>query len=357
MKKNILITIILLLLCACTEAGVNPIENKEIKPIVLGGEWFINNQNDSFLYYQYNYSSKSHPKKSQRLREMGALWSISKLAHFLNDERYLDLANKGFSFFEDTFEYHQENDYYTVNITPEKLKLGYNAFGILTLLEIQHPKKDEYLKKLANGIIYMQNDDGELRTFFHSSRDTGKDYYPGEALLALMALYEYTKDETYLEVVEKAFPYYVGYFRDNANTAFVTWQTRAYYKLYQATGNEEVAEFIFKMNDFVLEEYNPKAECDQFEFERGIVTAVNTEGVIKAYALANELHDEKRTQCYENFIEEAIAHVLPLQITESTEIEAIGGFLGSETSNSMRVDRNQHAVLMLMDAYEVGLLK
>jgi len=100
-----------------------------ITPIILGGEWFLNNQNESFLYYKYDYSDKSHPNKSQSLREMGALWSISKLAHFLNDERYEQLTQKGFAYFEETFKHDEENDFYYINITPHKLKLGYNAFA------------------------------------------------------------------------------------------------------------------------------------------------------------------------------------------------------------------------------------
>ena len=365
MKRNkgklsiILLLFITVLLIACIHQR-NPNSDKEkkyLKIINVSGEWFLNNQDESFLHYEYDYLKKIHPKKSHALREMGALWSITKLSSFLKDEKYDVLAKRGFNYFEKYFVYDKENNFLFVNVTPSKVKLGYSAFMTLSLLEIDHPKKEEYLEKFANSILFQQNESGKLSTFFYSERETGQDYYPGEALLALMSLYEHTKDEKYLDAVIKAFPFYVNYFKENPNTAFIPWQTRAYYKLYIATHDEDVAEFLFEMNDFMINEHNPKEYCKDFDFSKGITTAVYLEGVIKAYNLANERDDEKRTSCYFNFIEEALNQIASLQITESIDKKARGGFLGSKTSQTMRVDRNQHAAMALMDAYELGILK
>ena len=181
---------------------------KYLEAIRLGGEWFLNNQNENFIYYQYNPFDKEHPRKSQKMREMGSLWSITRLAKFLDDKRYVQLGKKGFKYFEKTFEYDEENDFLYVDITPEKIKLGYNAFMILSLLDLEHPKKDYYMEKFANGIMYQQQEDGSLKTFFYIDRSTGVDYYPGEALVSMMSLYEHTKEEKYLDTVDKAFEYY-----------------------------------------------------------------------------------------------------------------------------------------------------
>lgn len=325
----------------------------------MGGEWFLNNQNDSFLYYRYYPYENRHSTKHHSLREMGALWSIAKLSNFLNDSRYDSLAQKGFRYFEDSFKYDEEDDFYCVNITRNKIKLGYSAFIILTLLEIDHPKKEYYLDKFAQGIINMQNKNGSLNTFFYSNRSSGTDYYPGEALFALISLYEYKNDKRFLEVVENAFPYYVEYWRNRPNTAFVPWQTRAYYQLYKITQKRKFANFVFEMNDYMLERHSPKKQFSDFNFSRGIVTAVYLEGVIKAYELARELNDNKRTKCYANFIKEGLDFIITLQIADSTNFtkEALGGFLGSQKSKSMRADRNQHAVMALMEACEIGIIE
>lgn len=257
--------------------------------------------------------------------------------------------------------YDQEDDFMYLNITPTKLKLGYSAFVILTLLEMDHkdlPLRDYYLEKFANGIMHLQREDGSFQTFFYADESGGEDYYPGEALFALMSLYADGGNRTYLEVVEKAFPYYADYWRANKNTAFVPWQTRAYTLLYEYTNKQDYADLIFEMNDYILESYFPLDNCTDFEFDTSVV-AVHMEGVIQAYNLAIELRDNNRASCYRNFTLEGSAFLLTLQITETAnflEEEAVGGFLDSETSESMRVDRNQHAIIALKDAIDAGII-
>lgn len=339
-----------------SEQKKHSITESQIKQAIdLGAEWFLNNQNDSFIYYQYNTEKKEHSSNNQRLREMGSLWSISQYAHFSDNKDYFQLAKKGFSFFEDEFIEDEKNNFLYINITPKKIKLGYSAFAILTLLDIDHPKKDYYLEKLAKSIIFQQNETGEFKTFFYIDRDTGVDYYPGEALLAIMSLYEKTRDQKYLDVAKKAFPYYVNYWRNNKNTAFIPWQSRANYKLYQAIKDELVADFIFEMNDYMLAKHMPQQVCQNFQFDRGITTAVFMEGVIQAYKLALDVDNKEKKDCYENFIKESTEFILSLQ-EKSTNfgIEAKGGFK-SKTSKTMRVDRNQHAIMALMEVYELGI--
>ena len=82
----------------------------------MGGEWFLNNQDDTFLNYEYNFIEKKHSEKHHGLREMGALWSITQLSKYLHDDRYVELAEKGLKFFEKGFQYDTENDFYYVVI-------------------------------------------------------------------------------------------------------------------------------------------------------------------------------------------------------------------------------------------------
>jgi len=330
--------------------------------VELGGEWFLNNQDDSFLYYEYYPYIKDHSEDGaydhHSLREMGALWSITMLADFLDDPRYDELALKGFTHFEEHFVLDQDNEFFYVNIVPDKIKLGYSAFAILSLLGMEHPLKEQYLQGFAEGIVYQQNEDGSFRTFFYSDDDTGVDYYPGEALFALMSLYEYNGNQTYLAVAEKAFPYYRDYWRSNNNTAFIAWQSRAYAMLYENTRRPEYKDFVFEMNDYLLNQYFPDENCTDFEFLTSVVS-VHMEGVLQAYDLADYLKDHERKECYGNYIREGSDFMLSLQVTEQGnffEPEIVGGFMYSSTGDEMRVDRNQHAVVALMEAIESGIV-
>jgi hypothetical protein len=324
----------------------------------LGGEWFLNNQNKNFLYYEYNWASDKYSDQQHPLREMASMWAIARLSRYLDDARYAQLAQKGFSYFERYFEYDSEHDFYYFKAASGEAEIGESAFIILSLLEMDHPKKDFYLQKFANGIMFQQQPDGSLKTIFYSDVISSVDYYPGEALLAIMSLYEYKKDDKYLSLVKKAFPYYADYFESNKNTAFVPWQTRANLKLYRATKDKEVADFIFEMNDFMLDFHAPQNEVELYNLSRGINTAVYLEGVNKAFELARETGDSERQELYSSFVKEGFKYILTLQLTDSPSVsrKAIGGFLSSKTSVTLRVDNNQHAVMALMDACELGLL-
>ncbi len=338
------------------------IENKQdkintLESIKLWWEWFLNNQNEDFLYYKYDIKKKRYNNSKHYLRSMGALWSIVKLSNFLEDTRFLELWKKWINYFENYFIYDEKNNFYYINITPKKIKLWYSAFIILSLLEIDYPNKEKYLKWFANWIIYNQTKSWKLKTHFFSYIDTGVDYYPWEALFALMKLYDYTKNTNYLDTVKKAFPYYKRYFKSYPHTAFIPWQTRAYYELYKIEKDKEIADFIFDMNDYMLKINTPSKECKNFIFQRGITTAVFTEWMIQAYKLAKDLNDTKRMYCYKNFITEASSFIKSLQIIQTEDKKALWWFKWNNSSNILKVDRNQHAIMALIEALEEKIIK
>jgi hypothetical protein len=166
-----------------------------------------------------------------------------------------------------------------------------------------------------------------------------------------MTMYEKTGQEKYLETVSRAFDYYRTYWRNNQNTAFIAWHSRTDYKLYQATDNREVADFVFEINDYLLEQYQSSDNCQSFNFDKGSVTAVHLEGIVQALKLATQLEDQPHRNCYQNFTEQGMAYLVSLQVPADSDLPlpAIGGIWDGPQKQSQRVDRNQHAVMALMD--------
>jgi len=326
-----------------------------------GAEWFLNNQNESFIYYSYDPAHAGWPEEKHGIRELAALWAITEAARFLGDPRLDQLAQRGFDYFEQYLRRDPRHGFYVVAVHPKRLSIAYNAFAILALLNLEHDNKQNYLEHLADGLLHQQGASGRFAPHFYSERVSGVDYYPGEALLALMTLYEATGDERLLQAVERAFPYYRDYWSKRANTAFAPWQTQAYAKLLRARPRQDVAEWIFAMNDFMLGAMQAE-DGKGFDFDRGIATAVYIEGINKACDVAGQWDDKDRRDRYARFIEEASVAVMALQCPAEGEdpaalpLPALGGFYGSTRDRTMRCDRNQHAILGLMGALELGLI-
>ena len=324
--------------------------------IRLGAEWFLNNQNERFLHYAYHVDEKRHDEDRSPTRELAALWSVATTANYLEDPRLHELAQRGFAYFESYFAQDPSGDFMYVNITPETIGLGYSAFVILTLLELEHPRREEYLEQFANGILSLQEPSGEYRTYFFSDLDANQDYFPGEACLALMSLYEKTGDERVLNSVKRAFLHYSEYWESHRRTAFASWQIQALERLHSATNYERVRAFVFEMADFVIRYHRPDTDCRGSRLN-GVFVSSRVEGINRAYKLAQDIGDTLRVACYGNYIREASDYLVDLQFSDPAAHpqRAIGGF-PAKKEPKLRVDRNQHAIAALIGARRLGVL-
>ncbi len=100
-----------------------------------------------------------------------------------------------------------------------EIKLGGNAVAILALAKyasvFDDERHDELMERLASGICFMQ--DGKTGAFRHvltfPSLETRQEfrtiYYEGEAVFALMRLYDQLRDDRWLKAVELAFGHFM----------------------------------------------------------------------------------------------------------------------------------------------------
>ena len=111
-----------------------------------------------------------------------------------------------------------ENTAFILEEKDNELKLGANGIGLLMLVEymqtFQTNQYEEVAIQLANGILEMQNEDGSYYHVydyptFQEKAEYRTTYYDGEATFALLKLYEYTKDEKYLQAAQKSMDYFV----------------------------------------------------------------------------------------------------------------------------------------------------
>ena len=293
---------------------------------------------------------------------MASAWSMVELQLFLDKHQLSNTIRKTLTHY---LSFQQEKDGVAYLEIEGKAKIAYNAFLILLLTSFSdYPDADTLARKFADGLLRQQDENGSFRTHFFSERNTGTDYYPGEAILAMMRLYKKTGDERYRLSVERAFPYYRAYWRGNKNTAFIPWHTQAYFLLFIKTGDKELADFIFEMNDWLIDNHQIYWSNHPDEiggFPKGAPrnsTGSYLEGIADAYALSVNLGDEAHTSKYRESIRNGARFLLQLQITERNAFylknpcRAIGGFRKSLTRNNQRNDYTQHAALALIKALE-----
>jgi hypothetical protein len=369
-KKSIITLLIFITFFLILLLDWNPDQRKEInketiiESISLSQNWYANNINTEtnlleYIYYpSYDYSQTYN----NHLRQLATLWVLTEMKLFLENNSTDLLINNTFNYYLGFKNNSNGHIYLTID---DNSVLACNAFMIMAILNIpDYPERDILMEQLADGILAMQNEDGSYNMYLNAGNNIGIDYYPGEAMLALMKLYQSTEDGRYLDSVKKAFPYYRSYWRNNKNSIFIPWQTQAYRLLYQETGNVESAGFVFEMNDWLIDNYQSIGSGSPENmggFPRNnpdIFTSFYLEGINDAYSVAKSVNDSVRVNKYANSIKNGTSFILQLQLTKmernypKNPARAKGGFKYSFTIDEQRIDYTLHAVRSLIKTYE-----
>jgi len=99
---------------------------------------------------------------------------------------------------------------------PIQAKLGGTGLGLVALLSLEQIKPGttslEYLRRLGNFIVFMQKEDGSFYSKFYPHHGGKNDkwtslYYPGEAALGLLMLYEKDPDPLWLQTAANSIAY------------------------------------------------------------------------------------------------------------------------------------------------------
>ncbi len=337
--------------------------------IFLGYQWFlkqVNNQTN-LLNYWYFPSTHEYSSSNNHLRQLASLWAITESKHFFNSTEANELINNSLRYY---LQFQNKTSNFSCLRIDGEAKLGSNAFLILSLINSpDFPNQQQLLDEFARGILHLQQDNGSFDTYFFSEKNTGIDYYPGEAMLSLMHLFELTGNQSYVSAVEKAFPYYQSYWREQKNTAFIPWHTQTYAMLYEYNENQEILDFIFEMNDWMIDNYyiSNSTYPDEIggfpKYFPTFSTSVFLEGINDAYHLALQVNDSFHIKKYHEVLVNGTRFILQTQFTKNNSFYldhpefAIGGFKTSLTDNSLRIDNTQHALFALMKTYRNNIFQ
>ena len=115
----------------------------------------LNFQNNEYLEYSYDTISNKflfNDYNPPSLRKLGTAWVLSKYHNFIKDDdlkkKFKILIMRGISYI---LKYKVEDDNY-IYIKSNNNSIAYNAFLILTMININYKNKNLFLKKLGDAI-------------------------------------------------------------------------------------------------------------------------------------------------------------------------------------------------------------
>lgn len=293
------------------------------------------------------------------VRQAGAIYAASRGATFFEDEA-LVAASRGAI---DNLLTHEATfaaggSYIDWGVT----SLGLTGLGLLGIAELRATEDyRDAAYRLADAIAANQREDGRLRSdFVGDDREGGQQYYPGEAALALVRLMDRYDEDRWRPVLEKAFDYYVAFWHDAGQAAFVPWHSAAWLGFFRQTGDRKYADFAFEMLDSLLDGQDRTSYGDWRRDDHGGSLARGADGVPTfstgtflepvplAIAVARELGDDARADRYAAALRHGLRFSLQLVITDRetffmpSPARSIGGVRTSLTDVHVRIDNVQH---------------
>jgi hypothetical protein len=327
-----------------------------IERLQLIFEWYkgmINERTGRLEYLYYPRSDRFSPDSSP-IREIASLWDMEILSAFLGRPDLQTFISQSLHHFSGFCT--KRNGFMILDsrLLREPSGIAHSAFMLLSYLHSQLPEKREKIVLLAEGIVRQQrHEDGSYKIYFGDEPDSGLEFYPGEAMLALSEAYGFTGDTRYLESIERGFQFYVSqyYERDMVEdyllVFFVNWQSQFCLPLFRFTAKGDIRKIIkdyaFHLHDRIIEDGFYRRIRAHPDKQSLVEVACAAEGLNDAYSIAMEENDERIEQ-YREALCTALSYLLDLQCVDYCTQRERGGFGFSSGNRAQRVDVTGHVV-------------
>ena len=335
------------------------------------GDWLKRGVHDNGrMTYKWWPSRGMEASSNNMIRQWMATLALVRFGKAFDDGEALELADKNIRYNLQEF-YRVEGGRGFIEFNG-KVKLGAIALASLALFEFSQGDPNRALfseeqKELFDTTVSMQRADGSFQTMLKPEHldDPYQNFYTGEALLLWARIYESNRDPELLKKFMSSFRYYRAWHRSQRNPAFIPWHTQADFIVWKITGDSELRDFIFEINDWLLgfqewdRAFYPDTRGRFYDDRRrgfgpphASATGVYLEGLADAVALAREVNDEERQIAYQKAITRALRQVFQLQFTDGPGIfyvskrsKVVGGLRTTLYENTIRVDNVQHNLL------------
>jgi hypothetical protein len=328
---------------------------------------------DGRMVYEYWPSRGQESDANNMIRQWMATIALIRSAEWEDDDARYATARRNIEY-NLAASFSTEGDLGLIADPDGDVKLG--AVALAALAISLHPDRDDFAAEeaaLRRTVDRLWQEDGSFTTFYRpEGRNDNQNFYPGEALLLWASTLEERLDATLLDRFMQSFNYYRDWHRAQPNPAFVPWHSMAYERVWQRTGATELRDFVFEMNDWLLDMQqwddapSPDVAGRFFNPDRpdygpphASSDGVYLEGLIAAYRLASSTGDEGRADAYRTAIARGLRHLMQLQFTDDVDLyyvserdRVLGGLRTTVYDNRIRVDNVQHGYLAVLDILE-----
>jgi hypothetical protein len=352
-------------------------EKKLLKAASLGAKYLTRSVKKSGKFiYSYLTRSDKVQKKYNMLRHAGTIYAMLEYYEVSKDKEVLAAAETAIGYLKKKIKPCGNKKQYKCVVDKEYVKLGGNGLAIIALSKYTLVTSDKQyiplMQSLASWMLSVQKPNGQFvyKIRLSDEKDTGfvSEYYPGEAMLALVRLYNLDKNEKWLDAAEKDASYLI-HIRDKGKKISRLnhdhWLLMALNELYRHRKKKDYLEHTVRIVTAItdaqhLEPLFPDYHGSYYVPPRTTPTAVRSEGLIAAYhLLLDHKYQTAMLLKIKRAFEAGISFQLQTQFRKENTLylknaqRVMGGFKRGLGNYEIRIDYVQHNVSSILGMYKM----
>ena len=388
-RKEAAVTVLDLVSRVADDNGIYPvyrghrvwdeITRVELEPaLVLAGNYLTENckEDGQFTYSYLPKSDAVTDEPYNMLRHAGSVYSLMQLYDLRREPSWREAADRAIAYLLTKIKTCPDKDPGKACLVDDGvIKLGGNALALVALAEYTKMSHDKLhlplMQKLAKWIVASQAEGGGFAVHMETYKSDGgeesftSDYYPGEAILGLMRLYQLDGEVRWLEAAHRAALQLITVRdKDKSLTDLYhdNWLLIAIGELYQVRKDPLLLEHVKKISMAIImaqlqEVPYPDWAGGFYKPPQSTPTATRAEGLAAAFRLINEFDDPALATKIRLSLRDAVRFCMATQhlpervMYLDTPSRALGGFGQSLVNYKVRIDYVQHNASALLGYY------
>lgn len=331
---------------------------------------------DGRFVYVYLPKSNRVPNRYNLIRHAGTVYSMLELYDVTQDTELLKASKRAIEYLLE-FAKPWSEDHHSVAIVNSggEVKLGATALTVVALAKYVEVTQDRpyipVLQQLGRYIQQSQLENGEfISKRMHRSGEVSdfvSQYYPGEAVLALVRLYDLDPRDSWLDTAEKGSRYLINVRDQGRPTSELIhdhWLLYALNGLYRHRPKPLYLKHALRIAQSISQSQNrnpqyPDYAGSYYRPPRSTPTATRTEGLVAAYRLACDFGLTEEAHSILETIRLNVGFQLQTQFGPESVLyledpqRVLGGFHKSLTNFKIRNDYVQHNISSLLGTYQI----